>query len=223
MDILSLNRKTGRVQMAAIKQKELERVLNGLERLKSPSPGLEQYFTPPPVAASIVYDAAMRGDVIGRRIADLGCGVGTFAIASMIMGAASASGFDVDEKSVQTAARNALRCLPAEKLAAASFETLSVEEVKGRFDTVFQNPPFGSQRRNADVPFLKKALEISDTVYTIHLRRTRSFIEEKVRELGGKVDFEKSFTYEMPWMFRFHDRRSRKFELILFKVVKIQI
>ena len=208
--------------MAAIKQKELERILNSLERLKSPSPALEQYFTPPSLAASIVYDAAMRGDVIGRRIADLGCGVGTFAIASMIMGAASAAGFDVDEKSVQTAARNALRSLPAEKLAMTSFETMGVDEVKGQFDTVFQNPPFGSQRKNADLPFLNKALEISDTAYTIHLRRTQSFIEDKVRELGGRVDFEKSFTYEMPWMFRFHDRRSMKFELILFKVVKIQ-
>ncbi len=205
-----------------MKLKELEKKLEGLQRLSSPSVQNEQYFTPPSIAASIVYDATMRGDVENRRVADLGCGIGTFAIAAMVMGATSAAGFDSDARSIELATGNALRMLPAERLSKTLFEVAEVEDVKGRYDTVFQNPPFGSQRRNADLPFIRKALEIGDTVYTIHLGRTREFLKEKFEELGARVEFEKAFIYEMPRMFHFHTKEKKGFELILFKVVKIQ-
>ncbi len=204
-----------------MKLNELEKMLGRLEQLEAPSPGLEQYSTPAGIAASIVYDAALRGDVSGKRIADLGCGIGTFAIASMIMGASCVSGFDADSASIEIAGRNALKLLPADRLAMTSFEVAEIEDVTGTFDTIFQNPPFGSQRKNADLPFIRKALEVSDCVYTIHLGRTREFLKEKFGEFGGRVEFEKSFTYQMPRMFKFHTRQVRKFELILFKVVKI--
>lgn len=205
-----------------MKLKELERKLEGLQRLETPSAEREQYFTPPNIAASIVYDATMRGDVENRSVADLGCGTGTFAIAAMIMGASSAAGFDSDERSIELATRNALRMLPADRLARTVFEVAEVEDVKGNYDTVFQNPPFGSQKRNADLPFIRRALEIGRVIYTIHLGRTREFLKDKFEELGGKVEFEKSFVYEMPWMFHFHTKERKEFELILFKVVKIQ-
>ena len=38
----------------------------------------------------------------------------------------------------------------------------------GKFDTVLQNPPFGVQTREADRAFLVKALEVSNSVYSLH-------------------------------------------------------
>lgn len=208
--------------MKTLKLKELERQLSRVEGIERPSPSLEQYMTPAPVAASIVFDACMRGDVTGRKVADLGCGTGMFAIACMIMGASSATGFDIDSQSLEAARKNAAVLLSPDQVPAVEFRKCEVADVSGHYDTVFQNPPFGSQARNADVPFIRKAMEIGDCVYTMHLVRTRGYLEQRFVELGGIIEFEKKFSYEMPRMFRFHTRESRRFELILFKVVKIQ-
>lgn len=209
------------LHLPGMKLNELERVLAGLGSAGSPSPALEQYPTPAKIAASIVFDAAMRGDVAGRSIADLGCGAGIFAIASVLMGCESAEGFDSDPAAVAAAEENARLSLPGSMRDRVHFVNADIGHVGGRYDTVFQNPPFGAQRRNADVPFIRKALEIGNSIYTMHPAVAREFVERKVEQFGGTVEFEKSFTYEMPWMFAFHTRKVRKFELILFKVVKI--
>jgi len=40
--------------------------------------------------------------------------------------------------------------------------------MRGAFDTVLQNPPFGVQRKGADRKFLEKSLELGDRVYSLH-------------------------------------------------------
>lgn len=203
-----------------LKLNELRRHLRLLDQLEKPNASLEQYFTEPDTAAAILFDAAMRHDIEGKSVADLGCGTGVFAIGSMMLGASDATGIDVDPDSVERARINAQKLLDKEALGRIVFRRMDVLRFCGKFDTVFQNPPFGSQSRNADVPFIRKALSIADTVYTIHLSETRDFVEDLITRSGGKIVFSRIFTYSMGRMFRFHEKDSREFSLILYKAVK---
>jgi len=203
-----------------MKLNELRRRLRLLEQLEKPNASLEQYFTEPDTAAAILFDAAMRHDIEGKSVADLGCGTGVFAIGAMMLGASNATGIDVDSDSVERARMNAQKLLDKETFDRIVFRHMDILRFSGKFDTVFQNPPFGSQSRNADVPFIKKALGMADTVYTIHLSETRDFVQNLITRFGGKIVFSRVFTYSMTRMFPFHEKDSREFSLILYKAVK---
>ncbi|MBX8633801.1 MAG: METTL5 family protein [Candidatus Thermoplasmatota archaeon] len=203
-----------------MKLNELKSKLEMLLPIADPSPSLEQYSTPVNAASAILYHAAMSGDIEGRKIADLGCGNGIFSIGCALLGAYRTIGADVSPACIKTSKENAARILDSALLKKVHFKKASILEIKGRFDTVFQNPPFGSQSRNADIPFIKKALELADVVYTIHISATRAFIEEKIAEYGGRIEFSAEFDYSMPRMFKYHTDDRRKFRLILYKAVK---
>lgn len=191
-----------------------------LKQPDRPNASLEQYHTETDTASAILFDAAMRHDIEGKSVADLGCGAGVFAIGAMMLGASSATGVDIDERSIEIAQSNARMLLDSDVSERITFITSDVLKFSGRFDTVFQNPPFGSQSRNADVPFIKKALSIADTVYTIHLAETEEFIRDTIKRFGGKVVVTRLFTYSMSRTFDFHEMDSREFSLILYKAVK---
>ncbi|HEV8361491.1 MAG TPA: 50S ribosomal protein L11 methyltransferase, partial [Candidatus Thermoplasmatota archaeon] len=53
----------------------------------APKAELEQYQTPAPIAADLVYRALAAGDVAGKRVLDLGCGTGILAIGAALVGA----------------------------------------------------------------------------------------------------------------------------------------
>src|SRR3972149_517057 len=55
-----------------VKKKDLEILLEKVERHPSPSPRLEQYQTPAAVAADVLFWAAQLGDIQGRKGVDLG-------------------------------------------------------------------------------------------------------------------------------------------------------
>jgi|Deesub1362B_J571_1020462.scaffolds.fasta_scaffold00070_76 putative methylase len=152
--------------------RKLEIMLQKLEDIPSPSPFIEQYVTPPEIAARLLYYAYLRNEL--EEVVDLGCGNGILAIGAALLGARKVTGVDIDEKAIEVARRN------AEKLRVnVNFMCSSVEEF--RYEdrcTVVMNPPFGAQRKHADRIFLKKAIEIGNVIYSIHNRGSREFIEK---------------------------------------------
>lgn len=78
-----------------IRLKELESWLQDLQDFESPKVALEQYQTPPHIAAHIVHAIqASFGDLEGKLVADLGCGCGMLTVAAAIMGAATVVGYE---------------------------------------------------------------------------------------------------------------------------------
>ena len=124
-----------------MRKKELEIKLQGLEGFTDPDPSLEQYPTHSAIASDILFSAYAEGDVADRTVADLGCGTGIFAIGACLLGAREVRGYDISPSAEEAAMRNAdaLGC-------DISFEVCDVRDVCWRCDTVFMNPPFGSQR-----------------------------------------------------------------------------
>jgi putative methylase len=197
-----------------MKQKELEMALQKIPPHPSPRPELEQYLTPAHVAADILYTALAQGDIEEKKLVDLGCGTGMFAIGAKLLGAREVIGIDCDEESVEIAHR-----LSREKGLDIDFIVLDIEDFNERTDTVIMNPPFGCQKKGADLPFLKKALSLAEVTYSLHLSETVKFIRRQAKELKGVITLEKPYSYEIKHMFRFHTKETMVFEATLFRIV----
>lgn len=191
-----------------MKKKELEIALEKIAPFKDPDPCLEQYPTSAAIAADIVYSAYTAGDIAGLKILDLGCGTGMFAIAAMLMGAGMAVGYDISENALDTARANATAFgLDID------FIQSDIRKVEEGADTVLMNPPFGSQNRNADRPFLDKALESADVVYSIHMADTLDFISRYAEKKGRTLDSYKIYKYQIPHTFSFHTKAKQTVEI----------
>jgi len=96
---------------------------------------------------------------------------------------------------------------------------LDVEDlqVERTYDTCLMNPPFGSQNKNADRPFIKKSLNIAGVIYSFHLSKTEPFIEQYVEKKGGVIVWKKRYQFIIPRMFFFHTKDESSIEVTCFK------
>lgn len=193
-----------------MKKKELERALQRVTPHSRPRPDLEQYSTPATIAADMLYTAHSYGDVEGRKVVDLGCGGGILSIGAALLGAESVTGIDVDPHAIEDAQRNV-----EESGVNVELLNMDIRDADLRADTVIMNPPFGAQRRNADRPFLETALRIAPRVYSLHNARTLDFLEGMIRAMDARIFFHKSYKFEIPHLFEFHDRKKKEIEVVL--------
>jgi putative methylase len=196
-----------------MKQKALEIRLSKVPPNPSPQPALEQYPTPAKIAADVLYRAHGRGDIAEKCVIDLGCGTGIFAIGAALLGAREVTAVDVDENAIDVAQYTA-----REMGMEIEFLVSDVEALEIRGDTVVMNPPFGAQKRHADRPFLKKAMEVADVVYSLHLSKTEEFIQREAARLGGNVTDRKTYEFEIGYTFEFHERERAHFDVTLFRI-----
>lgn len=196
-----------------MRKKDLEIILEGLEKQTSFDASLEQYPTPSVIVADIMFNAYMNGDLEGLKIVDLGCGNGVFAIAASLMGAGASYGYDISEDAVAVAKKN------AENLKLnTEFFISDVKDVTEGADTVFMNPPFGCQNRNADRPFLDKAMELSECVYSVHKAETVDFVIKYCETVKRKASLCKVYKYNIPHMFEFHRDKNRSIEIAVVNI-----
>ena len=194
--------------LRVMRRKDLEIALEKVPRFEDPDPSLEQYPTPAAIAAEIVFDAYRRGDIAGMKVMDLGCGTGMFSMAAWLMGAGMVVGYDISEKALASA-RMCAECFGAD----IDFKLSDVKDVCEGADTVLMIPPFGSQRRNADRPFLDKAMESAERVYSIHMANTLDFLMGYTEEKGRRISSYKIYKYDIPHTFSFHTKTKQTVEI----------
>jgi putative methylase len=196
-----------------MRKKALEMKLQKIGPHPEPKPELEQYSTPAKIAADVLFSAHSFGDIGGRKVADLGCGTGIFGIGAKLLGAKEVIGIDIDEKAIDIAEENAkLQGVEVE------FRTCEIKDFKEDCDTVLQNPPFGSQKRHADRPFIVKALEISKVVYSLHLTKTLGYINREVKKHGATITHKKRYEFEIKYTFKFHTKEKEHFDVTMFRM-----
>lgn len=188
-----------------MRQRDLEIRLERVPSHPRPNPNLEQYRTPPKIAADVLYRALARGDVRDRAVVDLGCGTGMFLAGAGLLGATRLAGVDVDPASIELA-RGVLGEFGLEaELLAAPFDSL-----QGTFDTAIMNPPFGAQRaqRHADTAFLRHALRLAPVCYSLHLEDTAPHLERLARSLEADQERMARYDFPLPHQFRFHTKEK---------------
>ncbi len=199
-----------------MKKKELEIILQSLSKYDNPKAWLEQYVTPANVAADILFLAYYLGDVENKIVADLGAGTGIFSIGACLLNARKVIAVEIDDDAIRVMRENLdhLKCKNVE------IRNASVDEFGEKVDTVFQNPPFGSQRKHADLPFLKKAMEMGKIIYTLHNALTEDFLTRKIREMGGEITHIIHYNFLIPHIYDFHRKEKVKRKFVLFRIVK---
>jgi putative methylase len=227
------------MQKRLVRKLDLELMLSKVEPYSKPSPDLEQYTISVKTAATILYLAAYsHNNIANKRIVDLGCGTGRLALGAAFLGAKEVVGVDIDKNAIERASKNSVRIGHKGKV---QWITSDIDSIRGHFDTVLQNPPFGVQRRGADRRFVIKALELGSVVYSLHKRPDHdsglerklknnsdgvlqvsgtSFMENFVEENGGKVDSVYALLMTIPHMFSFHTEKKHEFMVDLYVLRK---
>lgn len=199
-----------------MRKKHLAMLLSKLRGFESPKPELEQYRTPGDVAGELLWLAHSLGEVEGKTIADLGAGTGVLGIGAILLGAEKVYAVEKDRRALEIARENARSLGVEERI---EFVNTDVSEFSERVDAVIMNPPFGSQNPKADRPFLLKAFEVSDVVYSIHLAKpeVRSFINAFSRDSGFKITHRLTLPFEIPAQFHFHRKRLERIMVDIYR------
>ncbi len=197
-----------------MKKKELEIMLQSLSGFEKPKAWLEQYMTPPNVAADIIFLAYHLRDIKNKEIADLGAGTGIFSIGACVLGAKKIKAVEIDEDAINVMKRN-LDTFQCENV---DIYQMSVNDFSCNVGTVLQNPPFGSQRKHADLPFLEKAIRIGKVIYTLHNAVTIEFLERKIGDLKGVITHKIPYKFFIPRIYEFHRKEKVRRELVLLRI-----
>ena len=193
-----------------MKKKQLEILLEKVERFDSPSAYLEQYSTPAPIAAELLFFALMNRD-LDDTVYDLGCGTGILAIGARLLGASKVFGFDIDNDSLKIARHNA-----AKFEVDIEYVCTRIEDVQGGAHTVLMNPPFGAQNKGNDRPFLKKAVELADVVYSIHNAGSYEFIKKFISPAAITDSYILGFPIERT--FKFHKKDKEVVNVEIYRI-----
>jgi putative methylase len=185
-----------------------------------PRAELEQYRTPPELAAHLVHTADLQGDIEDRLVIDLGCGTGMLALAAALRGPRSVVGLDIDPAPLSTARRNERRVASQTAVSWVRGDATRAPLCPGEPTTVVMNPPFGAQRGNehADRGFLATASEIADVSYSIHNADSAEFVESFAADNGGTVTHAFAAAFEIPRSFEFHEEESRQIDAEVFRI-----
>ncbi|MBS1266496.1 MAG: Ribosomal protein L11 methyltransferase [Candidatus Woesearchaeota archaeon] len=193
-------------------------VLSKLDVFNNPKPHLEQYPTDSEIAASVLWNANMLGDVKDKIIADLGCGTGVLGLGALLLGAKQVFFVDSDSDAISICKENYEKI--EFKLTNPHYYNEPILKFNKKVDVVIQNPPFGVQNKHADKPFLKKAFEIADIVYSLHKIESEGFIDKLSKDNGFRVTH--VFKYSMPikQTMDFHTHRIKRIRVGCWRLAK---
>jgi putative methylase len=226
-------------QKRIIRKLDLELFLSKIAPQLTPQAHLEQYTVSWSVASSILHIAAYASNnIIGKTVLDLGCGTGRLALGASFLGAKTVVGIDIDKLSIKTAIENSLNAGLAGNI---QWIIGDINAIVGRFDTVLQNPPFGVQTREADRAFLAKALEVGNSVYSLHnhpetnkqlIKQLKAsnglmqvspspFLERFIVQHKGVVKAVYAMLMTIPRMFDFHTKVKHDFVVDLYVIKRV--
>ncbi len=230
--------------MKISKKKHLEMILENVPKHPNPKVDLEQYSTPATIAADLIWNAYGLGDIDNMNVLDLGCGTGIFAIASSLMGASHSLGVDIDNESIALAkiTQNSISDVYDIGIANTNFIVGDINSFNSindllnktnnenmddnlislnKFDTLIQNPPFGSQEkgsRHADRKFMEFAVNSAEVIYSFHMKNTEEFVIDYYRDLGAEVTHKLVYKFPIPKIYDFHTDESRDVKVLVLRV-----
>ena len=194
-------------------KRQLEIQLGRLRILEDPKLKLEQYPVSPEIASELLYMAGFEHRDLQGQVIDLGTGTGRLAIGAALTGAEVVLGVDIDKRAIALADEN------ARKVGVDVEWVISdLDGVRGAFDAVVMNPPYGTRTPHNDTRFLSRALELAPVAYSIHKSSTREFLMRFARKKGWEVDAVRSMSMRIPHLFEFHRKKWETIKVDLYRI-----
>ncbi len=191
--------------------------LSKLKGFSEPKVSLEQYTTEPDVAADMIWNALMQGDIENKKVADLGAGTGFLGIGALILGAAEVIFVESESSALETARQNLAWAQETYGYeGTARFIEADVRQFQEEVDTVVENPPFGTKIIHADKAFLETALHIAKKTYSLHKTTSEAFVHAIARDHGTQVVLAGKYLYPLPATMAHHTQKRAFIEVSLF-------
>jgi len=206
----------------------LERRLADLATFAEPRLDLEQYPTPADLAAHLLHDADLRGDLSGT-VLDLGAGTGVLALGAGLRSPDRVIGIERDAGALAVARENRRAVDPPTPVAWLRGDATrpplcregDSQTPPGREDvTVVTNPPFGAQdgSRGADRAFLAAAAGIAAVSYSIHNAGSEAFVEAFAGDNGGRVTHAFGAGLDLDRRFDHHSTERKTIDVEVFRI-----
>ncbi|MDO9523053.1 MAG: METTL5 family protein [Methanocorpusculum sp.] len=199
-----------------MKLRQLEMCLQKVQGFHSPVADLEQYMTPAPLAARLLHEAALAGDIEGMKVVDLGCGTGMLSIGAALLGA-TVIGIDIDEAALKIARKN------AEAFGVdIEWRRMRIDENTELLtaDTVLMNPPFGAQKEHADRPFIDFALQTAPVCYGIFNKGSIPFLKAYTKDTAV-ITSKTAALLNIPKQFAFHTKENLEIPVEIIRLERI--
>ena len=178
----------------------LKKQLSKLSGFQDPRVELEQYATPPELAADMVHYLKMNGV---EQVVDLGTGTGVLAIAAELAGI-DATGLEIDGDALKVAREN------AEELGVnPEFVHSDAAELSREFEACVMNPPFNVQS-DEGLAFWRAALEHCELVLGLAGKGFEPRLKRLCDEFNHKVVDREAYRIGLPKSFEFHTEEFRE-------------
>ena len=188
--------------------------LSKLNVFTKAKPKLEQYPTDSEIAATVLWDAYMQGDIQDKIIADLGSGTGILGIGALLLGARFAYFVDSDRDALDVLRLNLASLeIPVRRHKVVNKDIKDINEeyqIKIKADTVIQNPPFGTKEKHIDKLFLERAFSIAPVVYSLHKITSKQFISALSADHGYSEKLIHEFEFPLKATMKHHKKKVEK-------------
>jgi putative methylase len=199
----------------------LETQLAVVAGFENPQIALEQYPTPPELAAHLIHVADLNGDVGDRTVVDLGTGTGMLALGAALRGPARVVGVELDRDALEIARENRRRVGTTTPIHWIQGDATRAPLCLDGETTVVMNPPFGAQNgsEHADRRFLQTAADLADVSYSVHNEGSRDFVESFAADEGGDVTHAFRAELTLDRQFGFHSEDAKSHTVEIFRIV----
>ena len=198
----------------------LETQLAVVAGFDDPQADLEQYPTPPGLAAHVIHTADLSGDIEDRLVVDLGTGTGMLALGAALRAPARVIGVDIDRTVLTTAAENRHRVGTTTPVGWVCADATDAPLRPSGPTTVVMNPPFGAQdgNKHADRAFLATAARLADVSYSVHNAGSTEFVESFAADNAGSVTHAFRAELDIDRQFAFHDADTETVDAEVYRI-----
>ncbi len=205
-----------------VSKRHLEIFLQKVPEMAVVSPKREQYKTPATLAADMLFAAHALGALRGRSVLDLGCGTGILGLGAALLGATRVVAVDIEPILLAQGRKFAEKHQLDVEFLCADVREL---ELRGLENAVtIQNPPFGAQKSNrmGDRAFLELAFAHSSEVFSLHLAKTKPFLEKLGVACGFTLELLTIYDFPLKHQFSFHRKTKSSIQVGLFHFLPVE-
>nr|CAB3263774.1 methyltransferase-like protein 5 [Phallusia mammillata] len=202
-----------------MKLRQLEIELEEVLKFKNPKVYLEQYMTPPHLAACLLHMADSKfHDIYGKTVLDIGCGSGILSCGASLLGADYTLGVDIDEDALTLFRENCSMLVPSNSVECLQCDIrqyMTNKSFRTSFDVIFMNPPYGTKNnKGIDMEFLEAATNMFKTaIYSLHKTSTRKYVCKRAKSMGLDASVQAELRYNLDATFTFHKVKSKDIEV----------